>query len=114
MNALKLHHELKARGVHLEAAGDALNVDAPAGVLTEGDRAALVECKPALLGLLSGAHKEPEDDGRRFRARPSRHPGYICLYDPVEDRWHDFPTKDCYPSVLALAGGRRKEAGQWT
>ena len=38
MNALKLHYELKARGVRLEAAGNMLTVDAPAGVLTEGDR----------------------------------------------------------------------------
>jgi hypothetical protein len=109
MNALRLHHKLKARGVHLEAAGDALRVDAPAGVLTEDDRAALVECKPALVGYLSRTHKEPEDDRRRrFRARPSRHPGYTSLYDPVEDLWHDFPTRDCYPSVVALAGCQRE------
>ena len=107
MNALKLHHELKARGVRLEAAGDTLTVDAPAGVLTEGDRAALLESKPALLRLLS-RHERPEDDGRRFDARPSRHPGYTSLYDPVEGRWHDFPTRDCYPSVVALAGGQEQ------
>ncbi len=108
MNALKLYHGLKARGVNLEADGDALRVDAPAGVLTEEDRAALVECKPALLGFLSRTRREPEDDGRRFRARPSCYPGYTSLYDPIGDEWHDFPTKDCYPSVVALAGGRRK------
>jgi hypothetical protein len=108
MNALRLHHKLKARGVHLEAAVDTLRVDAPAGVLTEDDRAALVECKPALLEYLARTHKEPEDDRRRFRTKPSRHPGYTSLYDPVEDRWHDFPTKDCYPSVVALAGGHRE------
>ena len=85
MNALKMHHELKARGVRLEAAGDTLTVDAPAGVLTEGDRAALLESKRALLRLLS-RHERPEDDGRRFDARPSRHPGYTSLYDPVEGR----------------------------
>jgi hypothetical protein len=101
--------------VNLEAAGDTLKVDAPAGVLTDEDRAALVECKPALLGLPSRSHKEPEDDERRFRAKPSRHPGYTSLYDPIEDRWHDFPTRDCYPSVLALAGGHRKGGSvAWT
>ncbi len=112
MNALKLHHDLKARGVNLEATDDGLRVDAPTGVLTEGDRAALLECKPVLLRFLTGvqSRQEPEDDGRRFDARPSRHPGYTSLYDPVEERWHDFPTADCYPSVVSLAGKRRKGA----
>jgi hypothetical protein len=111
MNSLKLHHELKARGVHLVAAGDALKVDAPAGVLTDEDRVALMEFKPALLTFLAGAQGrlEFEDDGRRFDARLSRHPGYTSLYDPIGDEWHDFPTKDCSPAVVALAGGRRKE-----
>lgn len=106
MSALKLHHDLKARGVELEVVGDGLRVDAPAGALTEGDRAALLECKPSLVRLLTGprVRQEPEDDGRRFRARPSRHPGYTSLYDPTEGRWHDFPTRDCHPSIVHLAG----------
>jgi hypothetical protein len=108
LNALKLHHDLKARGVNLEAADNALLVDAPAGVLTEEDRAALMECKPVLLRFLSRTQQEPEDDGRRFDARPSRHPGYTSLYDPVEGRWHDFHTKDCYPSIVTLASRHRK------
>ena len=108
MNALKLHHDLKNRGVCLEVVGDGLRVDAPAGVLTNEDRAALLECKPVLLEFLSRTQRESEDDGRRFDARPSRHPGYTSLYDPIEGRWHDFPTKDCYPSVVALAGGQRE------
>ena len=110
MNALKLHNDLKARGVNLEAANDELLVDAPAGALTDEDRAALLECKPILLRFLTGTQglQEPEGAGRRFDARPSRQPGYTSLYDPVEGRWHDFPTKDCYPSVVALAGGQSK------
>ena len=110
MNALKLYHDLKKRGVLVEAceAGGRLKVDAPAGELTKDDRAALAEFKPVLLKLLSRT-KEAEDDGRRFDARRSRHPGYTALYDPIEGRWHDFPTKECYPSVMALANGRRKE-----
>ena len=107
MKALKLHYELKARGVRLEAAGNMLTVDAPAGVLTEGDRVALLGCKPALLRLLSRPER-PEDDGRRFDARPSRHPRYTSLYDPTEGRWHDFPTRDCYPSIVALASRHGK------
>jgi hypothetical protein len=108
MNALKLFHGLKKRGVALEAAGDSLKVDAPAGVLTDDDRAALVEFKPVLLKFLAARHQEPEYDGRRFDARPSRHPGYTSLYDPVEGRWHDFPTRDCFPSIVALRSKRRK------
>lgn len=114
MNALRLHNDLKKRGVRLEADGDDLKVDAPAGALTGEDRGALVQAKPALLAFLTGSRgrREPEDDGRRFRARPSRHPGYTSLYDPVGDEWHDFPTKDCYPSVVALAGRREELAKQ--
>ncbi len=108
MNALSLYHDLKARGVNLEAQGEHLKVDAPAGVLTEGDRAALVELKPILLRFLSRAAGEPEYKGRRFEVRRSRHPGYTSLYDPVRDEWHDFPTNDCLPSIVAEAGGRRK------
>jgi hypothetical protein len=26
---------------------------------------------------------------------------YICLYDRVGDEWHDFPTRDCHPSIIA-------------
>lgn len=113
MNALKLHHELKARGVYLEAAGDALNVDAPAGVLTEQDRAALMECKPVLLAFLARQEDQqgPEDVDRRFDARPSRYPGYTSLYDPVEDRWHDFPTADCYPSIVEMANRDQRKGG---
>jgi|SRR5215211_5773849 len=109
MNALKLYHDLKARGVILEVQGEHLKVDAPAGVLTEGHRAALREFKPKLLKFLSRmAAREPEDDGLRFEARRSRHPGYTSVYDPVHNEWHDFPTKDCLPSIVAEAGVRKK------
>lgn len=109
MNALSLYHDLKKRGVVLEADGDNLKVSAPAGVVTEEDRAALIEFKPILIRILSRqAAQEPEDDGRRFDARCSKYPGYTSLYDPIHDEWHDFPTKDCFPSIVALAD-RRKE-----
>lgn len=109
MNALKLRHDLKARGVNLEAEGESLKVDAPAGVLTDEDRALLLEAKPALLLLCRhNAPEEGSDDGRRFDARPSKYPGYTSLYDPVEGRWHDFPTQDCFPSITAPTSKRRK------
>ncbi len=113
MNVLSLYHDLKARDVILEADGENLEVSAPAGVLTEEDREGLRKFKPMLLRLSRAAERaqEPEDDGRRFDARRSKHPGYTALYDPVDDEWHDFPTRDCYPSVLALANRRREKGG---
>lgn len=55
MNALSLYRGLKKRGVILVASpdGEHLKVDAPFGVLTEEDRAGLVECKPILLRILA-------------------------------------------------------------
>jgi hypothetical protein len=50
--------ELRGRGVRLEAVGDRLRVDAPAGVLTTAERAAIQAQKPALIALVreSDAH----------------------------------------------------------
>ncbi len=111
MNALSLYHDLKDRGVIFEAQGEHLKVDAPAGVLTEEHRAALKEFKPVLLKFLSRtAARDDEDNGRRFEARRSRHPGYTSLYDPIHDEWHDFPTKDCPPSIVAETDRRKKGA----
>lgn len=108
MNALKLYHDLKKRDVCLEADSEILKVDAPAGALTAEDRSELMEFKPILLRFLSRTQREPEDEGRRFGARPSSHRGYTSLYDPLEGRWHDFPTRDCYPSIVTLASRHRK------
>ena len=45
----------------------------------------LAEAKPELLRMLApGAGEKPEDDGRRFDARPSRRPGYTSLNGPIE------------------------------
>ncbi len=108
MNALSLFHSLKARGVILESDGDKLKISAPTGTLTEGDRAALVEFKLILLRFLSiQATQDPEDNGRRFQSRRSKYPGYTSLYDPIHNEWHDFPTKDCLPSIVAEASRKK-------
>jgi len=60
VNALKLYHDLKERGVILEAQGENLKVDAPVGVVTEDDRAALLGFKPKLLEFLSRPKAEPQ------------------------------------------------------
>ncbi len=114
MNALALYHDLKKRNVNLKADGERLLVDAPADELTAEDKSALADSKPLLLKLLSkrsAPAEEFRDGGRRFDARPSHYPGYTSLYDPVEREWHDFPTKDCHPSIVELANRKRKKGG---
>jgi TubC N-terminal docking domain len=108
VNVLAFYHDLKKRGVLLDADGEMLRVDAPAGELTDEDRAALAEFKPLLMRFIAG---RPLDDGRRFEARPSRHPSYTSLYDPASDEWHDFPTRDCFPSIVEEANGHREQEG---
>ena len=105
MNALSLYHDLKARGVILEAQGEHLKVDAPAGVVTEEDRAALVELKPILLTFLT---RTPEEEPlRESKARWSR-PGLIRILDPFTGEWHEWPASECLPGVVAEADRLRK------
>ncbi len=112
MNALKLYHDLKARDVYLEVDGVNLKVDAPVGVLTEGDRAALLEAKPVLLEFLSreAAPEEPagaHEDMPRSKARWAG-PGWIRILDPIERAWHEVPSSMCLPGVIAEADAHRK------
>ena len=85
-------------------------LDAPVGSLTDEDRTALLGAIPILLEFLAD-RDEPQDDGRRFDVRPSRHPGYRSLYDLLHGEWHDFPTKDCVPSIVATANGEARCRG---
>ena len=55
MSAVRLLADLRERGVILTATGDRLQIDAPVGVLTEWNRAALHEHKAELLMLLGSA-----------------------------------------------------------
>ena len=105
MNALKIYHDLKARGVLLEADGEHLKVDAPAGVVTEADRTALVEFKPILLKFLSRTSEE-EPQGKSV-ARWSG-PGLIRIRDPFTGEWHEWPAAKCLPGVVAEADRLRK------
>jgi hypothetical protein len=112
MNALGLYHDLKARGVIIETceAGDHLKVDAPAGVVTEAHRAALLEFKPTLLKLVSRLPQE-EKLMRRSEARWSG-PGLIRMLDPFTNEWHEWPAAKCLPGVVAEAD-RRSKGGRW-
>ena len=111
MSALKLYHALKARGVILEACegGKHLKVDAPAGAVTDEDRAALVEFKPALLEFLSRAIGE--EPIRESKARWAG-PGLIRILDPFTNEWHEWPAAKCLPGAVAEAN-RRREGNRW-
>ncbi len=52
--------DLRSRGVHLDGGGDRLCYDAPAGVLTDSDRAAIVTHKAELLALLAAEAGYPQ------------------------------------------------------
>ena len=105
MNALSFYHNLKSRGVILQAKGKFLKVDAPAGVVTEADRAALLEFKPILLNFLS--RPSEEESQRRSEARWSG-PGLIRILDPFTNEWHEWPAAKCLPGVVAEADRSRK------
>jgi hypothetical protein len=62
MTAAGLVDLMSHLGVRLSAAEGRLRVDAPAGVLTEELRAALVEHKPAILAILAGPPAEPDPE----------------------------------------------------
>ena len=108
MNALSLYHDLKKRGVILEAQGAYLKVDAPVGVVTEEVKTALVEFKPTLLRLLSGTLEE-----QPLRESESRWSGpeLIRILDPFTNEWHEWPAMKCLPGVVAEADRRRKGGG---
>ncbi len=107
MNALSLYQNLKARGVNLETSGEHLKVNAPAGVVTEADRAALVEFKPTRLEFLSRLPQE--EPPRESKARWSG-PGLIRILDPFTGEWHEWPAAKCLPGLVAEADRRRKRS----
>jgi len=109
MNAKALLEDLRGRHVSLAVDEGNLHVDAPAGAITEEMRAALISHKQGLIKLLTWEGRKLEEAGRRgFVARRSREPGWISLHDPTTGEWHDFPSRDCFPSIVAEAGARRK------
>ncbi len=110
MNALTLYHDLKARGVLLKVDGERLLVDAPAGELTDDDRATLLECKPILLKFLEWKGRKLDKATRLgCVARWSKYPTWIELHDPLTGDWHELKASGCLPGVVAEADKHRKE-----
>jgi hypothetical protein len=103
MNALSLYHDLKVRGVILEAQGELLKVDAPAGVLSEEHKAALKVFKPKLLKLLSTERESPQEVPERESLARWAGPGLITIRDPFTGEWHEWPAAKCLAGVVAEA-----------
>jgi len=108
VNSLSLYHDLKARGVILTAEGEHLKVDAPAGVVTEVDRAALKEFKSKLLKFLSRPREHPQQVPERHSVARWAGPGLIRILDPFTGEWHEWPAAKCLPGVVAEADRLRK------
>jgi hypothetical protein len=112
MNAGALLEDLRRRDVILEAEGDSLNVEVPAGAITDELRATLVENKGRLLELLAWERsKLAEADRRGLAIRWSEYPTWIELHDPITGDWHEVRASECLPGVIETADRYRKKEG---
>lgn len=110
MSTSALLENLRRRDVTLEAEGDLLHVDAPAGAITDELRAALVENKVRLLELLARERHKLEIGGRRGLAiRWSEYPTWIELHDPLTGEWHEVRASECLPGVIETADRYRRK-----
>jgi TubC N-terminal docking domain len=110
MNASALLEDLRHRDVTLDAEGDRLHVDAPAGVITDELRAALVENKGRLLEfLVREQRKLDEADQRGLIIRWSEYPMWIKLHDPTTGEWHEVRASECLPRVIETADRYRRK-----
>ncbi len=112
MNATELMDDLRSRGVSLEADGEQLLVDAPAGVIADETKAALSELKPKLLKLLTWECRKLEEANKRgLIIRWSEHPTWLELHDPTTGDWHEVGASECLPGVVETANKYRKRGG---
>jgi hypothetical protein len=112
MNTSTLLEDLRRRDVTLEAEGDLLHVDAPAGAMTDDLRAALVENKGRLLEVLAREQRKLGEAGRRgLVIRWSEYPTWIKLHDPLTGEWHEVKASECLPGVVETANRYRKKRG---
>jgi hypothetical protein len=104
--------DLRRRDVTLEADGDRLHVDAPAGTITDELRAALVENKGHLLHLLAEERRNVEEASKRGLAiRWSEYPTWIKLHDSTTGEWHEVRATECLPGVIETADRYRRKGG---
>jgi hypothetical protein len=110
MKGKVLLKQLERLGMELRANGDHLEYEGPEEEITPELLNRLRENKPSLIKLLEWQRRKQEEAHRRgFVAKWSREPGWISLHDPTAGEWHDVRARDCFPSIVAEAGARRKE-----
>jgi len=113
VNASVLLEDLRRRDVILEAEGDLLIVDAPAGAITDDLLTALEENKERLLERLAQERQKLEKAGRcGLTILWSEYPIWIALHDPTSGEWHEWPAADCFPSMVAEANRHRQKRGR--
>jgi hypothetical protein len=104
VSAKALLKDLRRRGALLEADGDNLVVDAPAGIISEELLGVLMSHKHSLLKLLRYEQRRLEEAERRgLVIEYAREPGWIALHDPTMGEWHEVRESECLPSVVETA-----------
>jgi hypothetical protein len=112
VNAQALLEDLRSKDMRLEANGERLVVDAPAGSVSEEVRDMLTEHKPKLLKLLAWEQRKLEEASRRgLLGRWSEYPEWIKLHDPLSGEWHEVRASECLPGILETADKYRKRGG---
>jgi predicted metal-dependent hydrolase len=112
VRARDLLADLRRRGVTFEADGDRISVDAPAGVIDEQLRKALLENKSAIIKLLEWERRRlREADRRGLLIEWSRERDWIALHDPTTGEWHEAKASACLPWVVDAANARRCKVG---
>ncbi|PLS83443.1 MAG: hypothetical protein CYG60_21980 [Actinobacteria bacterium] len=112
MSARDLLEDLRGLGVTVEVKDGFLDLDAPAGVITQDLIESLTEHKPHLLKLLTWEHRKLEEADRRgLIIRWSEHPMWIKLHDPTTGEWHEVKASECLPSVVETANKYRRKKG---
>ncbi len=110
MSARELLEEMRGLGATVEARDGFLDLDAPAGAITEDLLESVTEHKPKLLRLLEWERGRLEEANRRgLIVRWSEHPTWIKLHDPTTGDWHEVRASECLPSIVAEADKYRKK-----
>ncbi len=105
--------DLRRREVMLEAEGDRISVDAPAGVIDERLRKVLTENKPAIIKLLEWERRKlRETDRRGLVIEWARERGWIALHDPTTGEWHEVKASECLPWAVDAANTRVRLQGR--
>ena len=60
--------------------------------------------------LTDQKHRRLEEASMRgLIVKRSKELGWISLHDPLTGEWHDFPSADCFPSIVADASRPRRQ-----